>query len=168
MPIFLMPVQDVPLPPRPTAPPPPIVMVTPPAPPAPPMARREIERFLVDVEIRAGGELLWSGPLRVASGQPSTFRRDSSEPAAQSCADVYGSGAQQNSLQFSITPSWQPGPDPQRAMVLLRWGRPGANPCVGRSGGARSVELSDSVLLAAGQWATVTGDAGLVLRIRRR
>ena len=37
------------------------------------------EHFVVDVEVRGGSELLWSGPMRIATGQNASFNRQLQE-----------------------------------------------------------------------------------------
>lgn len=143
-----------------------------PAPPAPSVIRSvaplssTVERFVVDVDIRAGSETLWSGPLRVASNTASTFSRSQSEPRGESCAEDNYLGVQ-SSLNVQLTPSRQYQSGRPVLGVTVRWSRPVESACPLR-GAARTVELSDSVALAAGQSATVTGDGGLVVRLRRR
>jgi hypothetical protein len=153
-----------------TPPPPPI---TPPAPPASPaysapIASRygamPVERFTVDVEVKAGGELLWSGALRVSSANQTSFRREIVEAPIEPCTTTdYGIGAAQSSLNLTLQA--QRGTD--MLSVSTRWGRPGDSGC-GPRGSTRTVELSDNIKLTPGRWSELQGDGGLVVRVRRR
>lgn len=158
---------------------PPFAPPAPPAPPAPtsmiyPGGRANaqwpqgVERFTVDVEVSAGTEVLWKGSLRLSSGQPASFRREVSEaPAAQCEAGAYGTRPDQSSVNLTMVPSRWSGRE-NSVDVKLRWGRPTPDACATPGSSVRTVELNQSVQLQPGQWVTVSGDAGLVLKIRRR
>ena len=164
--------QNTPQPAYPPSPP------APPAPPAPPIyagssriphAMRQIERFAVDVEILGAGAVLWSGPLRLASGQPASVRHDVREASSPGC-DTSARGfwsSDQSSLSLSLSVLSAESVD-DSVRVALRWGRPVPGACGEGSGSARAVELNQSVQLERGKWVVLNGDAGLVLRLRRR
>ena len=125
------------------------------------------ERFVVDLEISGGDEKLWTGPLRVANGQTTSIRRERSEPVATPCPeDTYGAPAEQTALSVQLSPE-QRGEGASAIRITVRWTRPGPASCLSRSSG-RVVELNETVLLTRGQWVSVSGDAGLVLRLRRQ
>lgn len=153
-------------PPAPPAPPsPPLIVTVGPSRAAYPPGRRS-ERSTVDVEVRAGAELLWSGPMVVATNQGSSFTRRLAEPAPDECTPS-GYGQQvENSLTVQLTPRRQSQGDDALG-VSVRWGRslPGTCP-LGTS--SRSVELSETVALVPGRAVTLTGDGNLLVRLRRR
>lgn len=152
----------LPVAPPPAPPAPPIVYVSPPRSTAAP-AR---DRYVVDVEVRAGGETLWSGPMTVATAQSATFTRRLSEPAPDDCGPG-GYGQQvENSLMVQLGPE-RPVMGDVGVGLSVRWGRsvPGACPYRASS---RSVELNQVVTLAPGRMVVVSGDADLTVRLRRR
>ncbi|UYY59047.1 hypothetical protein [Sphingomonas sp. S2-65] len=145
----------------------------PPAPPAPPIYPRferaplRIERYVVDVEIVAGSEQLWQGTLRVATGQGASLRREVSQASALECGERTYPRGDQSLISLTLTP--QRSDDTSGlADLRVRWGRPAPDACASSGSSARAVELNQSVRIEAGKWVTVTGDAGLVVRLRRR
>lgn len=148
---------------------PPARVVLPPAPPpvyVPTVIDRETSaaRFVVDVEIRGGNAVLWSGPLRIGSGYAQTsVRRDQTEPGDSVCAPGQAVSPVNSSLFLTLSPRGQSGD----ILVNVRWSRPGEQPC-GAGPNARVVELSGTVALTDARAATLTGDGGLVVRLHRR
>jgi hypothetical protein len=152
-----------------------------PAPPAPPAPAPSLhmryppqfssaprERYMVDVEIRGEGQVLWSGELRLATNQQTSVRRDLTQPGATACSEPRLGSVERTGLDLVLTPRAWSEADAGVEMTL-RWGRPSGNACANFDGvSARTVELRDTIRLAPGQWVTVSGDAGLTLRIRRR
>ncbi|MBC9031780.1 hypothetical protein IAG41_05190 [Sphingomonas sp. JC676] len=146
------------------------------SPPAPPMATPYMapristapaERFTVDVEVRGSSEILWSGPLRVATNQSTSIRRDRSEPAATPCPDEgYVGGSEQTNLSVQLN-AQRTREDATLVRVTVRWARPAPGRC-GSRGSARTVELNDTVELPRGEWVTLRGDGNLELRLRRQ
>ena len=139
--------------------PPPVYITT-------PAERFEPVRFSVYVDVRAAGEPLWSGPLRVGGGYGQTsVRREQSEPGDAAC----GTGERAASpvaTSFTLSLSGR-GREDRVVLVSVRWSRPGDQPC-GLGPNTRTVELSATVDLAPGGTATLTGDGGLSVRLRRR
>ena len=149
----------------PAAPPPspPSVFVAPRSMMASPRGR---ERFLVDVEVRAGGDVLWSGPMTVSTGQVTSFMRRLSEPGPDDCSPGGYVPSLENSLSVQISSQGRSNGDAAFA-VSVRWGRSVPGACPDRAGN-RSVELSQTVSLEPGRTVTVSGDADLTVRLRRR
>jgi hypothetical protein len=148
---------------------PPVRTVRVPTPPPVPIPApvETAERYLLDVEALGGGDLLWSGQLRVAANVSATVRRELTQASEQPCPE---SGYIGNTEQASLNLSFQPRPVSQgdhRLQVSARWARPGDNSC--SSGlSARVAELTDLLTLEPDVWTEIRGDAGLVLRVRRR
>ena len=123
--------------------------------------------FVVEVEVRAASELLWSGPLRLSAGSPASLRRHITQAPAQACEDIrHGANSEQHSRNLTVSPQYARSDQPFRTSVEVQWQRPVAEACT--SFGSRTVQLTQLVELNPGSWSTVTGDAGLVVRIRRR
>lgn len=152
-----------------------ILPVAPPAPPAPPVifserlgnGRMATERYMVDVDVRADGAVVWTGALRVASNGLASFRRDQSEADERDCGTRSGfrSGVQ-TGFSLQLRPLRFDDTDSGIA-VSLRWTRPGAGTCPIQSG-TRTIEMNDTVGLKAGESVTLKGDGGLVIKLHRR
>ncbi len=150
----------------------------PPAPPAPPMIQTSAikrvfyggmaaERYIVDVDVRADGAVVWAGALRVASSGTSSFRRDQTEADENDCGaqNGYRRGVQTGfSLQLQPT---RLGEAESAIAVTLRWTRPGTGQCPVQSS-TRTIEMNDSIALKGGETVTVRGDGGLVVKLHRR
>lgn len=164
-------------PPVTVMPPPPIVITS--APPASPPnvvtshysgdRTAPAERYTIEVDIRADGQTLWAGPLRLATSSTTSFRRDQSEPVSAACETtgmLYRAG-RLDALSITLNPVRYSGEGPSRLTVAVRWSRPDETACPSRVG-TRVVEISDTLTLAPGQTITLTGDGGLVTRLTRR
>ena len=147
------------------------VQVAPPAPPvfvvpSVPQQRGKAERFTVDVEVRAGSELLWSGPMVVSNAQGSSFTRRLSEPGADDCGGTGYVQPAENALSVQIMPSRSF--DAAIGLALsVRWTRSVLGACPFRNG-SRNVELAQTIALAPGEATTLSGDGGVTIRLRRR
>lgn len=157
--------QAAPAPPVRVAPPAPVVRTTriP-----PPVYVHDLNgpaaRFTVEAEVRGGDAVLWSGPLRVGGSYNQTsVRREQSEPGDTECGS--GRGVAPISTSFSLTLNARGEQD--QVLVNVRWSRPGDRPCA-PGPNSRTVELAGTVDLPPGGTATLTGDGGLVVRLRRR
>ena len=152
------------------------IVAAPPAPPAPPViyptftmrpgyrASGQGERYTVDVEVRGGGAVLWSGPLRVGGSYgATTIRRDQSEPGDASCPSSDYASPIATSFTLTLSPRGSNG----SLSVTVRWSRPGDQPC-GPGPNSRTVELTQVVALDQGGNVTVNGDGGVSVRLRRR
>ena len=148
--------------------PPAIVALTPPAPPpimtivTPDGAKAVVP---VHVRVTSGKQILLEDTLRVGPGG-ANFNQNRSEAPEAICpsGSPYNSGNRQSlGVQLHLTNVNQPG---QFVRVSVNWQRPAGTGCNGE--GSRTVSLSESVPLAAGQTATVTGDAGLVVTLSRK
>ena len=95
-----------------------------------------------------------------------SFNREISQADSLECGQPdYYRPSSQTSLRFTLTPQVTEQGD-GRTGITLRWQRPAEGGC--ERPGSRVVELNEAVPIVAGQRATVSGDAGLVVRIRRR
>lgn len=152
------------------------IVATPPAPPAPPVMYPTFtvrsgyhpsgqgERYTVDVEVRGGGAVLWSGPLRVGGTYgPTTIRREQSEPGEASCPSSDHASPIATSFILTLSPRGSNG----SLNVTVRWSRPGDQPC-GPGPNSRTVELTQAVALNQGDNVTVNGDGGVSVRLHRR
>ena len=153
-----------------TTSPPPIIEVLPPASP-PPIVRASVPLdppVVVPVRVRvvAGNRLLFEDTLRVARNASANFSQNRSEAPAKLCAsDRYGYGSGQReslSVQLYLTE----GEGLPAVNVTVNWQRPSGTADCG-PGGSRTVSLSDSVPLKAGQTATLRGDAELIVSLSR-
>lgn len=124
-----------------------------------PIATRTIE-----IVARGGAALLWQGTLRVADrGGESGWSQTRSEPPAEPCSlrNYFNSGEREI---FSVFLSAGSSDTPDRLSVRVKWTRRAEGSC----DGIRTVEMSQTVALAAGKQTVVTGDGGLRLALRRR
>lgn len=153
-----------------------VAIATSPAPPRPVevarapqivVAHGSTPPYSIEVETRAGDQLLWSGTLMVARGTGASFRRDLSQASALQCDQAEGRyrGDRQDSFSVQLSPSY--GDDSGRISVNVRWSRPGDETCQAGSV-KRSIELSSSVLLPPGGSVETRGDGGLIIRLRRK
>jgi len=155
----------------PSAPPAPPAL---PAPPSPPMIYavhggegRATERYVVDVDVRADGALVWAGALRVASNAQASFRRDQTEAEESDCGirGGYRPGVQ-TGFSLQLRPS-RFGESDSTIAMSLRWTRPGAARCPVQSS-TRTIEMNDSTGLKPGETVTLKGDGGLAVKLHRR
>ena len=160
--------QTAPAPPAPPvrrAPPPPVVTAV----AAPPSAyfhdrSGPAARFVVEAEVRGADAVLWSGPLRVSGGYNQTsVRREQSEPGEAECRP--GRGVAPITTSFNLTLNGRGQED--QVTFNVRWSRPGDQPCA-PGPNSRTIELTGTVDLPPGGTATLTGDGGLSVRLRRR
>ncbi|QUT06566.1 hypothetical protein KFK14_03640 [Sphingobium phenoxybenzoativorans] len=152
--------------------------VLPPPPPAPvrvppPIFQESRDELLsrkatIEVDIRAGGQELWSGPMRLAGRVPATFSRQKSDAPADDCAaeeNRYSGVRSSLSVNLSLM-SYGAGKSGFR--LTVNWDRPAdVNGCGGRDA-SRSVGLTQTFNLEPGQETSLTGDGGLTIRLRRR
>jgi hypothetical protein len=123
---------------------------------------------MIDIKVRAGSDGLWAGRLRVARPGASLIQHIN-ETAPDGCPpDPYG-GSVHSSLTVSVLRN-KLSITPEGAFnyhVRVSWERPSsARGCANE--GARKVEVSQGIDLRPGQAATLKGDSGLVVEVRRR
>lgn len=138
------------------------------------MSSAPSDRYPVEVDVHAGPERLYAGTLSVGFPVTSSFRQEMVEAAAPLCAAEEGDDAAHRNAparaairNASFQILLNPAPQANRLQVTVRWTRPTEGNCGGRSS-ARTVELTDWVALPPGGSATLSGDAGLVIRLTRR
>lgn len=158
-------VQAAPVPRVPAAPPVPMVRTATVPPPIYVHDRSSpAARFTVEAEVRGGDAVLWSGPLRVGGSYNQTsIRREQSEPGDTECGPGRGVAPITTSLNLTLNARGEQ----DQVLVNVRWSRPGDRPCA-PGPNSRTVELAGTVDLPPGGTATLTGDGGLVVRLRRR
>ena len=118
----------------------------------------------VHIRVTSGKQILLEDTLRVGQSG-ANFNQNRSEAPETICptGSSYNYGNRQSlGVQLHLTNTNQAG---QVVRVSVNWQRPAGTGCNGE--GSRTVSLSESVPLAAGQTATVTGDAGLVVTLSR-
>lgn len=148
-----------------TASPPPVVVST-----AGRMApsRQEGEAVDFDVEIKAGDQSLWSGPMRVSNRVSATFNSDKHDASTEICVNDpsdFGSG---NRSRLSVTLRMLPYGDRRDLFALtLSWEHPSSDRHCNRDMATRTVGLTENFTLGAGQETRLRGDGGLVVHIRR-
>ena len=123
---------------------------------------------MIELRVRSGGQLLWEGRLRVAAPGASLIQHiNETEPTG--CPP----SAYAHSVHSSLTASVQRAKlsiTPEGAFnyhVRVAWERPSSARGCGNEG-ARRVEVSQGVDLRPGQAATLKGDVGLIVEVRRR
>lgn len=123
---------------------------------------------MIELRVRSGGQLLWEGRLRVAAPGASLIQHiNETEPIG--CPP----SAYAHSVHSSLTASVQRAKlsiTPEGAFnyhVRVAWERPSSVRGCGNEG-ARRVEVSQGVDLRPGQAATLKGDVGLIVEVRRR
>lgn len=124
--------------------------------------------FMLDVEIRGAGQLLWRGVLRVALGQGASMMYDLSQIPDGCTANASPRG--RTTISVEIMPGMRrsppPGQDGRGVNVRAHWTYPAGTTCI--DGAGREVRLESSVAVRADEWSEITGDEGLVVRIRPR
>ena len=151
-----------------SAPSPPPVVLLPPT-----LALSGIPSVLatLDVELRADGEVLWSGPMRVSNRSGAGFNRQKYDAPANACVTdeiSYSPNSVRSSLSVNIN---MPRIDPNNYgfEVRVNWDRPGRQAdCNDIRRGTRTIALTERFALAPKAGTVLTGDGGLTVRIRRR
>lgn len=157
--------------------------VAPPAPPPPvlppPTARAIVspqampERFAsFDVDVRAGSEQLWTGPMRLSNRIAARFNRTKSDAQESGCPNDVTGGVMRMGASTSLTVDLSQRYGGDRAadsfQLVLSWGRPGDNAGCPARQSSRTVSLNESFELKQGAQIVINGDGGVVVRIRRR
>ena len=150
-----------------------------PAPPAPPivtvsekapvLARpRPALPVNLDIEIKAGNELLWAGSLRVSDRVQASFSRQMTEAAETICEVAPHMSAMRSSLSVNIT-RLRFGEDSDSYSLKLNWDRPGpkGNACEAQQS-IRTIGLNQQFAFGQSNVVTIDGDNGLRVTIRRR
>jgi hypothetical protein len=162
-------------PPAPPAPPPVITYTAPPAPPAPPSpavyqrmaARLAQPPAILDVRVSGEGGLLWEGTLRVgASSAMINQSRTEAQPASCPREAMLSERSVHTTFSLNLSPSFY-SEEPDLYSVSVGWTRlPDGNACA--RDGTRTVQLQTTIRIAEHNMATLHGDAGLIVEIRRR
>lgn len=122
----------------------------------------------LDVEVRGGGELLWSGQLRVTNRSGASFTRQQSSASPTICvADEYGDNSDRSSLSVNLTTVRQ-SPAGSGVEIRASWERPSDDPDCKTRRSTRTVGLVETILVEPGREQVVNGDGGLSIRVRRR
>ncbi|MBW6525815.1 hypothetical protein KZ813_03080 [Sphingomonas sp. RHCKR7] len=119
------------------------------------------ERVRLGVIVRAANMTLWDGALWVSARNSSSFRQTVQEAQPDACPRPSAYGAQ-NEVSVQLVP--QRAGAAAALSVMVRWARPGDGAC----GGARTVELRETVPMPGAAATVLRGDAGLVVELRRR
>lgn len=120
----------------------------------------------VQVEVSAAGRTLWAGPLRVARGAGASYTEQLSQAPAQRCGAEPSHLFRTHRSSFTVTLSPRGYGEAEMLGVEVRWTRPGDASCP-NPGGTRTVQIEDAVKLPQGAQAVLTGDGGLVVKLRR-
>ena len=146
---------------------PPVVITTRMAPLA---VAQPMRTRLAEIEVTAGRQMLWTGSLRIGRNGSSSFSRNQTEAVPDECQPAdpsNASGSVRSSLSVNLS-SYRA----DRSTVQVEWTRPAAScdPSAddGEGTGTRTVQLNQQVDLSTGRLVTVTGDAGLVIRLTAR
>ncbi|MBB3692503.1 hypothetical protein [Sphingomonas sp. BK580] len=121
------------------------------------------ERVRLGVVMRAGNTTMWDGTLWVSARNISSFRQSIQEAQPVACprAAAYPYAAQ-NEVSVQLVP--QGSGEASSLSVTARWVRPGEGAC----GGARTIELRETVPMPDAAATVLRGDAGLIVELRRR
>jgi hypothetical protein len=131
----------------------------------PGMPSEAFASYMLEVEVRAGAEILWSGSLRAGPSRAASYTREISQAPEGDCSrPSYGRDSESSSLRLTLSPQLRDGG--LRIGVGARWQRPSGGGC--EQPGSRTVELSEIVDLPSSNWHTINGDGGLTVRLRRR
>lgn len=148
------------------------------APPPPPITadmpggrgpRNEPPLAMLDIEVKGGAELLWTGSLRIGLG-PSEYMenlREAREPCRGGQARDLGADrfiTRQLRVFAGRTSYGSPGAADQ-FVISLNWIRP-VPTCEG--GGSRTVSFERQVTITPGGVVRVDGDAGVTILLKRR
>ncbi|WBO24175.1 hypothetical protein [Sphingomonas abietis] len=151
-------------------PPPPMVLPSPVSPRFSAMSRDPGPSILFDVEVRAGGDLLWNGPMRVNGITGSSVNRSKSDAPSVTCPTVagYDQGVR-SSLSVNLSEVRFGDPDADRFQLRVALDRPGgtADGCVDGERSSRSVGMTENLHMTAGETRTLEGDGGLQIKLHR-
>lgn len=157
---------------QPTIPPPasPVIMEAPPPASITRQVRLAERRSVVsmDVEVRGGREVLWSGNLRVSANMSGEYSQSKREAWSACPGDDEGSSRypnRQNELRVSLNRRYGDN-DPDAFAISASWVRPVESCDAGQ--GSRSVAIAQNLKLSPGSSRELTGDGGLVVRVTRR
>jgi len=122
-------------------------------------------RATIAVEALGGGQTLWSGTLRVAMSSGASVSRSMNQAPPYDCpGDERGRyRTQQNSFNLNLNMQ-NYGDQGTSYGFSVNWQRPDDD-CA-EAMVQRSVQLSGTTALEPGKTVTLTGDAGLVLKLR--
>jgi hypothetical protein len=159
-------------PPAPPAPPPIIVPTAPPSPPSPAAYQRMVALLsqppaILDVRVSGEGGLLWEGTLRVGpSGAMINQSRTEAQPASCPHEALPPDRSVRTPFSLNLGSSLYSG-EPDLFNVSVGWTRlPDGSACA--RDGTRTVQLQTTVRIGEHGAATLRGDAGLTVEIRRR
>lgn len=130
-----------------------------------PLAPAPVEVSAIDVDARAAGELMFSGTLRIAGDVGAYFSQSRNEAAAMLCPPASGRTRGQVQSGFNINLYPQRTNVGERIAVNISWQRPAGSGC---DEGTRTVQVNQTVELPVGGSVLIEGDAGLMVRLRRR
>lgn len=156
---------------QPNIPPPapPVILETPA--PSVVLRARQVERRNVvplDVEVRGGRDMLWSGNLRISANMSGEYSQSKRE-AWSACPGDEEGGARypnrQNELRVSLNRRYGDN-DANTFAISVTWVRP-VESCDGGQG-SRSVAIAQNIKLPPGTSQELIGDGGLVVRVIRR
>jgi hypothetical protein len=158
-------------PPAPPSPPPMITMTAPPAPPSPAEYQRAMARLtqppaILDIRVTGEGGLLWQGSVRVGL-TGANIHQDRTEAEPANCAR--GTPAYDRSVRTSFMlglSSARYGGQDDLFGVNVAWTRlPREEACA--VDGSRTVQLQTTIQIPPRGSATLHGDGGLTVEIRR-
>jgi hypothetical protein len=128
-----------------------------------PMAQ---EPATIDVVLSVGSERVWNGSLRLGAPYGNASYSQSKSEYADPCPGEpsAGSPASNQNLRLYINRTYAQQM-PEQFNVNVNWVRP-VPECQG--GGTNTVGIQRQINLLPGQTVTVTGEAGLVVKLTRR
>jgi hypothetical protein len=120
----------------------------------------------IHVRVMVGSQQLFNDTFRVSRTASANYSQSRSEASEAACATVRNYSSQERySLNINLYLSGESLTTPM-VNVSVSWQRPTKTlSCSGE--GSRQVQVSQNVLLPAGQSVTIEGDAGLMVTISR-
>ena len=131
----------------------------------PPAVSPSMQTLAVKVSSPQG--VLWQGTLRVAENQSASYSQNLSQASTVVCppGSPYDR-SERSSVSFNVY-TQNNGQGRPNYRLDVSWGRPIVDANCGESG-TRTVQITQSVTLDAGQTATIEGDAGLRVELGRQ
>ncbi|PXA85016.1 hypothetical protein DMC47_38415 [Nostoc sp. 3335mG] len=121
------------------------------------------------VEIRAGGSLLWAGPMRVAERSSAMFNQQKNDAPRTECTldqpEYFGVARSSLSVNLSVV---RYGANASGYQIRVSWEHPAADSGCDGERSTRSVGIQQSFQLEPGRETSISGDGGLAVTIRRR
>jgi hypothetical protein len=126
--------------------------------------------ILFDVEVRAGSELLWGGPMRVNGITGASVGRSKSDAPSVTCPATtgYDQGVRSR-LSINLGEVRFGDPEVDRFQLRVSLDHPGGSldSCADGERSSRSVGITENLHMVAGETRVLNGDGGLQIKLHR-